>query len=221
KRGIDAVETPLFAANDPVKGAEQDRELGEAAFKLEPGRVSIVPKKGAPYLVKLIEKQPSRVPPLKEIEASVRDALIRSTAEAEAGKLATKILADVKDPADLDHAAAANKLTVKNVEPFSRVDHNVPGIGEFPEVTDAAAGVPAIPGIIDRVMEHGGNAYIFEVTSRTEPTPEQWNSAQKDFIKEFLEQRRAQAWTRFLDELKASAKIDIDRDQLGSSEPSL
>ena len=221
KRGIEAVETPMFAANEPIKGAERDRGLSEAAFKLEPGRVAIVPEKGAPYLIKLVEKQPSRVPPLKEIEANVRDALIRSTAEAEAGKLASKILASVKTPADLDAAAAANKLGLKNVEPFSRVDSNVPGIGEFPEVTDAAASVPSIPGVIDRVMEHGGNAYIFEVTSRAEPTEEQWHSAKADFIKEFLEQRRTQAWTRFLDELKGTAKISIDRDQLGSSEPSM
>lgn len=220
KRGLDAVETPMFAQNEPIKGAESDRELVQSAFKLEPGQVRIVPEKGAPYLIKLMTREPSRIPPLKEIEARVREALIRSTAEADAGNLAQKILAKIKSHADFDKAAAENKLAIKSVDPFPRVDHTVPGIGEFPEVTDAAAIVPAVPGIIDRVMENGGNAYLFEVVSRAEPGEEEWKGAEKSYLQEYVEQRRAQAWTRFVDQLKDTAKIKIDTDQLGSTESS-
>ena len=220
KRGIDAVETPLFAQGEPAGGVEQDRELMEAAFKLDAGQVSLVPEKGAPYVIKLLVRQPSRIPALKEIEAQVRDALIRTTAEAQASQQAQKILATIKSPADFDKAAASNKLAITSVDPFPRVDHRVPGIGEFPEVTDAAAAVPAIPGVVDRVMESGGNSYLFEVTSRAEPTDDEWKSAQKAFMQEYVEQRRAQAWTRFLDQLKDQARIQIDSDQLAAGESS-
>jgi peptidyl-prolyl cis-trans isomerase D len=216
KRGIDAVETPLFAQGEPAGGLEADRDLIAAAFKLEVGQVSLVPEKGAPYVIKLLVRQPSRIPPLKEIEAQVRDAVIRTTAQAQASQQAQKILATIKSPADFDKAAAANKLVIKNVDPFVRADRRVEGIGEFPEVTDAAAAVPAIPGIIDRVMENGGNSYLFEVTSRAEPTDADWKTAQKAFLEEYVQQRRAQAWTRFLDSLKDQAKIQIDSDQLAA-----
>jgi len=217
QRGIDAVETPLFAQGEPAGGAERDRELMEAAFKLEAGQVALVPEKGAPYVIKLLAKQPSRIPELKEIEPQVREALIRSTAEAEASQQADKILATIKSPADFDKAAVANKLAIKNVDPFLRADHRVPGIGEFPEVTDAAAAVPAIPGVIDRVMENGGNSYLLEVASRAEPADDEWKSAQKTFMQEYVEQRRAQAWTGFVDQLKDQARIQIDADQLAST----
>src|SRR5260370_2678216 len=69
KRGIDAIETPLFAQGEPVGGIEQDRELMEAAFKLETGQAALVPDKGAPYVIRVLAKEPSRIPPLKEIEA--------------------------------------------------------------------------------------------------------------------------------------------------------
>jgi len=217
KRGIDAVETPLFAQGEPAGGLEQDRQVMAAAFKLDAGQVALVPEKGAPYVIKLLVRQPSRIPPLKEIESQVRDALIRVTAEADASQQAQKILATIKTPADFDKAAASNKLTIKTVDPFQRSTRTVPGIGEFPEVTDAAATVPTLPGMIDRVMENGGNSYLFEVTSRTEPTDDEWKSAQKSFMQEYVEQRRAQAWTRFLDSLKDQAKINIDSDQLAAS----
>jgi peptidyl-prolyl cis-trans isomerase D len=217
KRGIAAVETPLFAQGEPAGGIEQDRELIESAFKSEVGQVSLVPEKGAPYVIKLLTRQPSRIPALKEIETQVRDALIRSTAQADASRQAEKVLATIKSPADFDQAAASNKLAIKNVDPFVRADRSVPGIGQFPEVTDAAAAVPTIPGVIDRVMESAGNAYLFEVISRTEPTDAEWKSAQKAFMQEYVDQRRAQAWTRFLDQLKDQAKINIDSDQLASA----
>jgi peptidyl-prolyl cis-trans isomerase D len=216
KRGIDAVDTPLFAQGEPARGLEHDRQMMEAAFKLDAGQVTIVPEKGSPYLIKLVARQPSRIPPLKEVETQVRDALIRTTAQAQASQQARKILASVKSPTDFDKAAAANKLAIKNVDPFVRAGRSVPGIGEFPEVTDAAATVPAIPGVIDRVMESGGNSYLFEVTSRAEPTDADWKTAQKDFLQEYVQQRREQAWTRFLDSLKDQAKIQIDSDQLAA-----
>ena len=143
--------------------------MTQAAFKLEAGQVALVPEKGAPYVIKLLVKQPSRIPELKEIEPQVRAALIRTTAEAQANQQAEKILETIKSPADFDKAAASNKLAIQTVEPFVRADRRVPGIGEFPEVTDAAAVVPAIPGVIDRVMESGGNSYLFE--SRRAPSP--------------------------------------------------
>ncbi|HSZ23570.1 MAG TPA: SurA N-terminal domain-containing protein, partial [Candidatus Sulfotelmatobacter sp.] len=216
KRGIDAVETPLFAQGEPAGGLEADRELIQAAFKLEVGQVSLVPEKGAPYVIKLLVRRPSRIPPLKEIEAQVRDAVIRTTAQAQASQQAQKILTTIKSPADFDKAATANKLAIKNVDPFVRADRKVPGIGEFPEVTDAAAAVPVIPGVVDRVMESGGNSYLFEVTSRAEPSDADWKTAQKAFLEEYVQQRRAQAWTRFLDSLKDTAKIQIDSDQLAA-----
>jgi peptidyl-prolyl cis-trans isomerase D len=220
KRGIDSVETPLFAQGEPAGGLEQDRELMTAAFKLDAGQVALVPEKGAPYVIKLLVRQPSRIPPLKEIESQVRDALIRVTAEADASQAAQKILATIKTPADFDKAAASNKLTIKTVDPFPRSTRTVPGIGEFPEVTDAAATVPTLPGMIDRVMENGGNSYVFEVASRTEPTDDDWKSAQKSFLQEYVEQRRAQAWTQFLDQLKDQARINIDTDQLAAGQSS-
>ncbi len=216
KRGLDAVETPLFAQNEPIKGAENDRELNQFAFKLELGQVRVVPDHGAPYIVKLIAREPSRIPPLKEVEAQVREALIRSTAEADAANQAEKILATIKTDADFDKAAASNKLTISTVNPFPRVDHAVPGIGQFPEVTDAAAAVPTVPGVIDRVMENSGNAYIFEVVSRNEPSDDDWKSAKTAFMQEYVEQRRAQAWTQFVDQLKNTATIQIDTDQLAA-----
>ncbi|HEY6393923.1 MAG TPA: peptidylprolyl isomerase, partial [Candidatus Binataceae bacterium] len=217
KRDLDTVETPPFARNESIKGAENDRNLVEAAFKLEPGQVRAIPSGGAPYLVKLIERQPSRIPPLNEITAKVRDVYIRSTAQSEAREQAQKLLEQIKTPDDFGKVATQNKLLIHNDAPFSRTANSVPGIGEFPEVSEAAGLVAKVPGVIQHVMEQDGNSYLFELNSRSDPDDQEWKSAEQSFTDEYLSRRRAEAWTHFLDDLKSRADIVIHTDQIGES----
>ncbi|HVN64645.1 MAG TPA: SurA N-terminal domain-containing protein, partial [Candidatus Binataceae bacterium] len=172
KRGLSVTDTDYFSQAGPVLGGKDDRELAKEAFQLARGQPRAIPAGGAPYLIELIDRKPSRIPPLKEIEAKVREALIRSLAQDEARAAAQKALASIKGPDDFDRAAAENHLALKTVESFESGSHVIPGIGAFPEVTDQAGMAPSVPSVLQRVMEQGGNAYIFELTSRAEPSDE-------------------------------------------------
>jgi peptidyl-prolyl cis-trans isomerase D len=220
KRGLEVIETPSFASSDAA-GVVHDQKLIDAAFKLDVGQVRAIPgeKGAAPYLVKLIAREPEHVPPLKDIEAKVREAYVRSTAEAQARARAQDLLKQIKTADDFDKVAQADKLTIHHTDAFLRSSESVPELGSFPEVTDAAGVVAKIPGVIDRVMQNKGDAYIFEVTDRTAPTAEDWKTAQTDFTPEFVQQRRAEAWTRFIEALKSRAKITVDATQFAQGGP--
>ena len=176
-----------------------------------------MPEQDAPYLIKVIDKTPSHVPPLKDIATNVRQAYIRAYAEIAAHNQAQKLMAQIKTPGDLQKVAAANKLAVHDVDPFERASHAISGIGQFPEVTDAAGTVATVPGLIPSVMEQDGNAFIFEVTSRSDPDDEQWASAKQSFTDDYLARRRAQVWTQFIDQLRTQSDIVIHADQLSAS----
>jgi peptidyl-prolyl cis-trans isomerase D len=223
KRGLDVIGPPPFARGQAIQSIGADPKITDAAFTLDVGQVRAIPEQGAPFLIKLVGRTPSKIPPLTQIEAQVREAYIRATAEDDARADAQKLIAKIKNPADFDRLAGADKLEIHSTEPFERSTRSVPGIGEFPEVTDAAGLVPNLPGVINRVMEQSGNSYIFEVTARTAPSEEDWKAAEKSFTDEYLSERRAQAWSRLLDQLKSQAKIEIHTDQLGegASAPSM
>jgi peptidyl-prolyl cis-trans isomerase D len=220
KRGLEMVETPAFS-NADASAVVHDQKLIDAAFKLDMGQVRAIPgEKGAPpYLVKLVALEPQHVPPLKDIESAVRAAYIRANAESQARAKAADLLKQIKSAGDFDKVAEANKLTIHHTDAFPRSSESVPDLGSFPEVTDAAGVVAKIPGVIDHVMQNKGDAYIFEVTDRSAPTAEDWKTAQKDFTDEFVQQRRAEAWTRFIEALKSRAKITVDATQLAQSGP--
>ncbi|HLI81872.1 MAG TPA: peptidyl-prolyl cis-trans isomerase, partial [Candidatus Binataceae bacterium] len=220
KRGLQDVETPAFSRVD-AESVVHDDKLVDAAFKLDVGQVRAVSggKDVAPYLVKLIAREPEHTPPLKDIEPKVREAYIKDTAQAQARAKAQDLLKQIKSADDFGKVAQANKLTIHTTDSFPRSSETLPEIGSFPEVSDAAGDVPKIPGVIDRVMENKGDAYLFEVTGRTLPSAEDWKSAQNDFTSEFQQRQRAEAWQHFIEGLKSRAKISVDSSQFAQGGP--
>ena len=193
-----------------------ERLLAEYWF---PNDVRVINGHDAQYLVKLIERRPSYLPKLADVEAKVRAALVRRMAEAKALEQATALLKQVKDPAALAAAASAAKLAVHTTGDFSRADGTIPGIGEFHEAVQAASLLPGTPAIISRPLTLDGNAYVFEVTSRTPPTEEQWKAAKAAFKDQLLKQRQAQAWESFVQELRARGQIFVRPELVGEKGP--
>jgi peptidyl-prolyl cis-trans isomerase D len=217
KRGLVAVETPFFASNDTVRGAEDFPQLNAEAFKLKDGEVRAITDGPEPYLVKLIARKPAHVPPLADIKDLVRKAFIRITAESKAHQAAQAMLKQIKSPSDLDTVAAQNHLTVAKTGDIPRSSREIPGIGAIPGLMAAAIAVPKLPGVIDRVMENDGNSFIFEVSSRTPPDDDQWKLQGAAFTERMLEQKRASTWINFVNDLKGQADIVIHAEQIGTT----
>ena len=222
KRGLVAVETPYFAQDETIKGAEDNPKLVQTVFALQPGDIRAVTNGPVPYLVKLIDRKASRIPPLSEIKDKVRDRLIRVTAETKAYQAAGAALKQMKSASDFDAVAAMQHFQVRMTGEFVRATRSVPDIGEFPEVTEAAATIAKVPGMIDQVMENGGNSFIFKVVSRTPPSDDEWKRQGPTFTEQMLQRQRATAWQNFVNDLKKKALIVVHTDQLGetpASEP--
>jgi peptidyl-prolyl cis-trans isomerase D len=217
KRGLKAIDTPFFAADEKIVGAEDNPQLGKEAFGFSNGEVRAVTDGPTPYLVKLDARIPAHIPPLSEISDLVRRTIIRVTAESKAHDAANVMLRQINSAADFDRVAAANHLTVAQTGDFPRYGTTLPGLGTFPGVINSAAMIAVIPGTIDKVMQSGGNSYLFKVLSRTPPSAAEWQAASASFTDRMLEQRRASAWINFVNDLKSRAEIVIHADQLGST----
>ena len=219
RRGLDVVKTPMLAANESTAEIT-DPTLVQEAFKLNPNDVRVINGRDAQYLVKLIERKPSYLPKLADIQPKVRAALVRQMAEAKALEQATAFLKQVKNPAGFAAAAAAAKLATHSTGDFSRADSSIPTVGEFHEAVQAASLLPATPGIINRPLTLDGNAYVFEVISRTPPTEDQWKAAKSAFKDQLVKQRQAQAWESFVEDLRARAQISVRPELVSQQGPS-
>ena len=214
KRGLYFVKTPMLAMNEST-AETTDPTLVREAFKLGPNDIRVVNGRDAQYLVKFVDRKASYLPKLADIQPKVRAALVRQMAEFKARDQAAAFLKQVKDPAGFASAAAAAKLTPHTTGDFSRADGTIPGIGEFHEAVQEASLLPATPGIIGRPLALDGNAYVFEVLSRTPPTENQWKAAKSSFKDQVIKQRQAQAWESFIQDLRARGQILVRPDMVG------
>lgn len=214
KRGLNVIRTPFLAINEhtPEIG---DPHVMEEAFKLSPNDVRVINGRNASYLVRLIARRPSYIPKLADIQAKARAALVREMAEAKAQDEAASFVKRVKAPADFDKVAAELKLQVRTTGDFSRADGSIPTIGAFPDAIQAAALVPAVPGVVGRPLALDGNAYVFEVQKRAAPDDAQWKQARDDFLSRLRKQRQLQAWTSFIEALRERAQIIVHPDLIG------
>jgi len=217
KRGLVVVETPFFAAGEPVRGAEDYTQFGPESLKLKDGEVRALTEGPEPYLVKLIARNPAHIPPLNEIRDLVRKAYIRVAAEKKAYQAAQYMLKQVKSPGDLDMVASRNQLTVARTGDIPRTSNAIPNIGQVPGLMAAAMVLPKLPAVIDQVMESDGNSFLFEVSSRTPPDPDEWKIQGPAFTQHMLEQRRASTWVNFVNGLKSQADIVIHTDLIGTT----
>jgi peptidyl-prolyl cis-trans isomerase D len=219
RRGLDLVKTPMLATGESTAEIT-DPTLVQEAFKLNPNDVRVINGRDAQYLVKLVARKPSYLPKLADIQPKVRAALVRQMAEAKALEQATAFLKQVKNPAGFAAAAAAAKLATHSTGDFSGADSSIPTIGEFHEAVQAASLLPATPGIINRPLTLDGNAYVFEVISRTPPTEDQWKAAKSAFKDQLVKQRQAQAWESFVEDLRARATISVRPELVSQQGPS-
>jgi acylphosphatase len=218
KRGLSVVETPFFAADEPVRGAEDYTQFPVEAFKLKDGEVRALTEGPEPYLVKLVARNVSAIPPLADVKDLARKAYVRVEAEKKAQQIAQDMIKQIKSPDDLQKVAEQNHLTVAKTGDFPRASRAIPGIGEVSGLIPEAFAKPQLPGVINRVMQNGGNSYIFEVSSRMPPDPADWKIQGPAFTDKLLEQRRAAAWIEFINGLKSKADIVIHTELIGPTQ---
>jgi peptidyl-prolyl cis-trans isomerase D len=218
KHGLEVATTPMFANGQQIPNIERNPDFTSTAFKLGKGEVAAVNgRESGLFLIQLVDRDPAHIPPLKKIEDSVRDALVRREAEDQARIRAESLIKQIKNAADFNKVAGTSHLTIHKTDPFDRSSNTVPTIGDFPEVTQAVGDIAPVPGVIPRLMVQSGNYYIIELLSRQFPTADQWTKAAPGFKNELLESMRDQAWENFINGLKRTAQISIDPNALGNT----
>jgi len=113
-------------------------EFDQAAFSLEPGKISDLVKTQYGYhIIKVVDKKPATTRPLAEVRQQIQDQLAYERAQAQAADLAQALEKDIKSPSDLDRVAKDKGLAAQESGFFAR-DEPILGLGPSPEVASRA-----------------------------------------------------------------------------------
>lgn len=208
RRGLEAQESGFAGPGEPILGLGFSPEVTTQAFQLAEGEVAgPITTPTGPAFVTVTDVQDPYVPPLDEVEARVRDDVIRRKAFVAAQERANAVAAQLKEAEDFTAAAEADELTVNSSELIAR-GAAVPGVGLNASVEAMAFSMDA--GETSDPVLTGNSAVILHVHERQEADPVDFAATRETLRDELMALRQNQFFVAYMEKAKTRLAIDID-----------
>jgi len=216
--GVSAKETKLFAAGEILPEFGQNQDIYKIAFGLGPKDISqIVEVNNAYAFLRLKQRKEPTVPPME----SVKDQVEKGAKEAKAYELmlqkGNSLLDQLKKEKDLAKVAAANDLKVQETGWFQRNSPQLPKIGDLAELRGGGLLLSAQKPIADRLYTQKDAAYILAFKESQPADMAQFEKEKVLLKKQAVVENRQRALAKYLESLKAKAKIKFNNDFLEAS----
>ena len=208
RRGLEVQESGFAALGEPILGLGFSSEVTTQAFQLDEGEVAgPIPTPTGPAFVTVNGVQAPYVPPLEEVEARVRDDVIRRKAFVLAQERADAMAAILQDAEDFGAAAEAEELEVNETGLIAR-GASVPGVGVNAEVEEAAFSLDV--GATSAPILTGNSAVVLRVHEREEADPADLQANRERLRSELILERQNQFFTAYMEKAKTRIPIDVD-----------
>jgi peptidyl-prolyl cis-trans isomerase D len=216
--GVSAKETKLFAAGEILPEFGQNQEIYKIAFGLGAKDISqIVEVNNAYVFLRLKQRKEPVVPTLE----SVKDQVEKGAQEAKAYELMLQkgngLLDQLKKEKDLAKLAAANNLKVEETGWFQRNAPQLPKIGDLAELRGGGLSLSAKNPVADKLYTQKDAAYILAFKESQPADMEQFEKERVLLKKQAIVENRQRALAKYLESLKAKAKITFNNDFLEAS----
>lgn len=216
--GIAAKETKLFAVGEILPEFGQNQDIYKIAFGLGQKDVSQIVEANSAYIfLRLKQRKEPAVPPLE----SVKEQVEKGAKEAKAYELTLQkgnsLLDQLKKEKDLAKLAGANDLKAEETGWFQRNAPQLPKIGDLAELRGSGVSVSAQKPVADRLYTQKDAAYILAFKESQPADMEQFEKEKVLLKKQALVESRQRALAKYLESLKAKAKIDFNNDFLEAS----
>ena len=203
-------ETEYFSKHGPVKGIKEGNRLAQTAFALDENEVSEpFELSNGYYILKLISKEPARIPDLKTVEKNVGQDLIKARKDDLAKKDAEEFLSALKGGTGFQDAAASRKLKAKSTGFFER-SGVIPEIGLEQEIQETAYLLSPSRPLPDTVIKGKQGYYVLQFKDRQEADKKEFEDKRPETVSRLLLQKRQKAIGELLAQLRGDSEIIIE-----------
>lgn len=204
--------TPFFSRNERIENLGWVSQFNETAFSLKEGEISPLLKLPSGYcLLKLKERRPSYIPPLKEVKEEIEEKLTEEKSKTLAEKKAKEIRKKIKENTNLSSLAKEIGVEYKDLGYIRRSDWIEGMYQEDKEKFIKLAFSLQIKQISEPLLLTNGY-YLIRLIDRNSFL-EELSKQKETFTKEILSQKRAEVINAWVENLKQKAKI-INNSQL-------
>ncbi len=210
---VPVMTTDFFtAAKGPTeKQIGQRQKFAQIAFGLEKMAISEIQELGnGYYLLQVTDRQDAVVPPLKQVEARVREDLIKVRQDEMAQKDAQNFLKSVRNGKSFADAGADLKLEPKETGFFAR-SGAIPKIGYEPQIQQNAFELTKEKPLMEDAVKGRQGWFALRLKDRQAPDDAGFVKDRASIMKRLTEQKRQDAFASWLNDLRSRSKIEINR----------
>ncbi|MBW2435118.1 MAG: SurA N-terminal domain-containing protein [Deltaproteobacteria bacterium] len=210
ERNLKMIYTDFFTRKKGPQGAQNARQLAEAAFELPLNEISEIQELGnGYYLIEALEKRPAQIPELETVKAAVKKDLIKEKQDAEALRQAQAIVSEIKETGSL--AAVAEKFNLKPQTSglFKRTDP-IPVIGYEPDIARAAFTLSESNKIYADAIKGQKGYYVISLRERKAPALDGFEKEKSDIKARLLQQKAFTTMEAWLNRKKDESEIVIE-----------
>ncbi|TWI70716.1 peptidyl-prolyl cis-trans isomerase D [Desulfobotulus alkaliphilus] len=196
-------ETAFFGRRGPSSGISDGRAFAEAAFSLMEHEVSeLLEINEALYLISVVDRMESRIPPLEEVRERVLADMMKEAADALARKRAMEVLTALKNGEDTEETLTSTGL-------FGRQEA-IPQMGSLPALSRAVFSLGQGEYLPEEpvVLEEGYG--VFRIIERALPDEAAFMADRDNIKKELRGRKENRMYAQWMASLKSRAKIMIE-----------
>jgi peptidyl-prolyl cis-trans isomerase D len=208
--------TGLFKEGDEIPDIGRNPLFYSSAFSLKLGEIS--PVVGVPpnfYILKLLNKKDSRIPPLDEVKGEVTRKVIGTKAEEKARQVAEEILNQIRTGKNIRDVAREKGFPLEETGFFTRTAGVVPKIGPAREWMGILASLTDKNPVPKEVIRTKDGYFVARLSGYEPADQNKFQSVKKNLEKRMIYQKQEEAFQNWLEQLKAKAKIDINKEIRG------
>ena len=210
--------TDWFAQGEVLPDIGPNQEFYKSVFSQGAKEVSpIIEGKNAYYLARVKQRKEPAVPPLESVRERIEKGLKESKAFELALQKGNALLEQLKKEKDIAKLAAANDLKVEETGSFLRSAPQLPKIGELAELRSARLAVSTQQPVADKLYTQKDSAFIFALKDSQPADMAQFEKEKDNLKKQALAENRQRALIKFMESLKAKAKIKLNNGFLEES----
>jgi peptidyl-prolyl cis-trans isomerase D len=215
EKGLPIKTTGFFKEGDEIPEIGRNPSFNTSAFSLKVGEIS--PVVNAPpnfFILKLLEKKESRIPPLEEVKEEVRRKLIDEKAGEKARQAGEELNDQVLKGKTLQDAAREKSLRVEETGFFTRASGVVPKIGPAAEFKDTLASLTLKHPIPKEPIRTREGYFVVKLQNLEPADPSKFPPAKADLEKRLMAQVQEEFFQNWLDQVKSNARIEINKEAM-------
>jgi peptidyl-prolyl cis-trans isomerase D len=205
--------TGLFKEGDEITEIGKNPSFYSSALSLKLGEIS--PVVNIPpnyYILKLVNKKDSRIPPLNEVKEEVTRKVIGMKAEEKARQGAEDLLNQIRTGKNIREVAREKGYPLEETGFFTRTAGVVPKIGPAREFIGILASLTQKNPVPKEVIRTKDGYFIVRLSGYEPADQNKFQSVKKNLEKRLSYQKQEEALQNWLGQLRSKAKIDINKD---------